>query len=96
MSRIGRILKEFKNKKFKIEGTGPVLRIGETRLKFTQDERNAINKRFSKEYGGLKGQKLYKAMAAAGESEKARNVIYELTSGTYTGGGSAQQQKMRL
>ena len=55
-SRIGRVLKEFKNKKFNIVGTGPVLRTGETRLKFTQDERNLLNKTFSKEYGGLKGQ----------------------------------------
>ena len=93
ISRIGRVLKEFKNKKFNIEGTGPVLRTGETRLKFTQAERDVLNKTFSKEYGGLKGQKLYKAMAAAGESKKARQILYDWREGQYTGRGSGSAAK---
>ena len=96
VGRIGRVLKEFKKKKFNIIGTGPPLRKGETRIKLTQPERNAINKRFSKEYGNLKGRELYKAMAAVGESEKARQVIYAAKAGTYTGGGSGSPAKREV
>jgi len=79
VGRIGEILKEFKNKKFNIIGTGPPLRKGkETRIKLSPKERRIINEKFSKEYGNLKGRELYKAMAAAGESEKARQVIYDV------------------
>ena len=91
---MGKTLKEFKNKKFKIVGTGQVLRTGkETRIKLSPKERRAINQQFSKEYGGLKGIKLYKAMAAKGTSQKARAVIEMVRQGEWTGKGSGSSQK---
>jgi len=92
-SRIGKVLGEFENQNFKIVGTGPILRTGETRIRLNQKERIAINQRFSKEYGGLKGKRLYNAMAAEGETEKARMVIQEVRRGSYFGTGSGSGAK---
>jgi hypothetical protein len=73
------VLNEFKHKKFKIIRT-PRAKGEFTRIKLTPKERRVLNTAYSKEYKGLKGIELLKAMALK-EDLRGHNIIKYVRSG---------------
>ena len=90
VGRVGEVLKEFEDRNFKI--------LKDPRKKtvkkvLTPEETTALNNKYSKEYGGLKGKELYNALTADGKRKlignfllRARNPETRATVGQ--GGGS--------
>jgi hypothetical protein len=79
LGRLGKVLKEFSNKNFKITSDPPKREI---RKVLSDKETKALNQRFSSEYGNLKGQELYKAMVKDGKNPSA--FLSRVNRGEYT------------
>ena len=72
VGRVGEVLKEFEDRNFKI--------LKDPRKKtvkkvLTPEETTALNNKYSKEYGGLKGKELYNALTADGKRKLIGNFL---------------------
>ena len=91
LGRLGKVLKEFSNKNFKITSDPPKREI---RKVLSDKETKALNQRFSSEYGNLKGQELYKAMVKDGKNPSA--FLSRVNRGEYTGEGSGSPERNKI
>ena len=91
LGRLGKVLKEFSNKNFKITSDPPKREI---RKVLSDKETKALNQRFSSEYGNLKGQELYKAMVKDGKNPSA--FLTRVNRGEYTGEGSGSPERNKI
>ena len=93
LGRLGKVLKEFSNKNFKITSDPPKREI---RKVLSDKETKALNQRFSSEYGNLKGQELYKEMNKKGDGKKASSFLSQVRGGIYTGEGSGSPERNKI
>ena len=91
IGRVGKVLKEFEYKNFKITKDP---RKRSIRKVLSDKETKALNQRFSSEYGNLKGQELYKAMVKDGKNPSA--FLSRVNRGEYTGEGSGSPERNKI
>jgi hypothetical protein len=93
LGRLGKVLKEFSNKNFKITSDPPKRPI---RKVLSNKEAKFLNQRFSSEYGNLKGQELYNKMVKQGEGPRVSSFLSEVRAGTYTGEGRGSPERNKI
>ena len=93
LGRLGKVLKEFPNKNFKITSDPPKRPI---RKVLSDKETKALNQRFSSEYSNLKGQELYNKMVKQGDGPRVSSFLSQVRAGVYTGEGTGAAEKNKI